>query len=100
MRLRNVDILGKFLKDWALNQKYIKEKDDFEILRYPYETFNCLWGHILFNEKFAHHRIFFFYQNWFINYCAWKNFLNSLKDGKTKFFFVRCRRTYVLNKIS
>ena len=30
--LQNVDILEKILKDWALNKKYIAEKDDFEIL--------------------------------------------------------------------
>ena len=31
--VHNVDILEKFLKDQALNKKYIAEKDDFEILR-------------------------------------------------------------------
>ena len=36
----NVDILEKFLKDQALNKKYIEEKDYFEILRLPYVTFN------------------------------------------------------------
>ena len=40
--LHNVDILEKFEKDWALNQKYIALKDDFEILRGPYLTFNDL----------------------------------------------------------
>ena len=39
MCLRNVNILEKFLKDSALNKKYITEKDDFEILRWPYLTF-------------------------------------------------------------
>ena len=40
-----------------------------------------------------------FYQNRFINESARKNFLKfSVKDVKTEFFFVRCRRTYVLNK--
>ena len=29
--LHNVYILEKFYKDWALNKKYIVEKDDFEI---------------------------------------------------------------------
>ena len=33
MCLHNVDILEKFLKDQALNKKYISEKDDLEILR-------------------------------------------------------------------
>ena len=33
LRLYNVDILKKFLKDWALNKKYIAEKDDIEIQR-------------------------------------------------------------------
>ena len=31
--LHNFDILEKCLKDWALNKKYIAEKDHFEILR-------------------------------------------------------------------
>ena len=47
--LHNV-ILEKPLK---VKQKYIAEKDDFEILRWPYVTFNDLLGHALFNEKFA-----------------------------------------------
>ena len=29
--LYNVDVLEKFLKDQALNKKYIAKKDDFEI---------------------------------------------------------------------
>ena len=33
LRLRNIDIIEKFLKDQALNKKQIAEKDDFEILR-------------------------------------------------------------------
>ena len=33
LRLHNVDILEKFLKDQTLNQKYIAKKDDLEILR-------------------------------------------------------------------
>ena len=33
LRLHYVDILGKFLNDYALNKKYIAEKDDFEISR-------------------------------------------------------------------
>ena len=41
----NFDILEKFLKDWALNKKYIGEKDDFEV--------DDLRGHTLFDEKFA-----------------------------------------------
>ena len=36
-----------------LNKKYIVEKDDFETLRVPYETFNDLWGFDLFIEKFV-----------------------------------------------
>ena len=40
--LHNVDILENFLKDWALYKKYIVEKDDFEILRWPFVTFNDL----------------------------------------------------------
>ena len=52
LRIHNVDILEKFLKDYALNKKYIAEKDDFEILRWPYVT-NDPKGHTLFYEKFA-----------------------------------------------
>ena len=33
--LHNVDILEKFLKDYTLNKKYMAEKDDFEILKFP-----------------------------------------------------------------
>ena len=33
LRLHTVEILEKFLKDWALNKKHIAEKDNFEILR-------------------------------------------------------------------
>ena len=43
----------KLLKDKALNKKYIAEKDDFEILRWPFVTFIDLWGHTLFDKKFA-----------------------------------------------
>ena len=41
--LHNVDILEKFLKDLALDKKYMAEKDDFEILRWPYVTFYDLF---------------------------------------------------------
>ena len=37
--LHNVDILEKF-KRFGIKQKYIAEKNDFEILRWPYVTFN------------------------------------------------------------
>ena len=40
--LYNVGILEKFLKDYALNKKYIAEKVDFEILRWLYVTLNDL----------------------------------------------------------
>ena len=56
--LINVDILEK------LNKKYIEKKDDFEILRWPFVTFNDRSGHILFNEKFASllaFTVFFFF---------------------------------------
>ena len=36
-----------------LLQKKIAEKDDFEILRWPYVTFNDLWDHALFNDDFT-----------------------------------------------
>ena len=48
----NVDIFFQFLKNWALNKKYIAEKDDFEILRCPFVTFNDRSGHTSFNERF------------------------------------------------
>ena len=38
LHLHNVDILEKFLKDRALNKKYIAEKYFFGILRLPYVT--------------------------------------------------------------
>ena len=31
LRLNSVDILEKFIKDKALNKKYIAQKDNFEI---------------------------------------------------------------------
>ena len=40
--LHNVDILEK---NKALNKWYIANRDDFEILRWPYVTLNDLWGH-------------------------------------------------------
>ena len=53
MCLYNVDILEKFKKDFALNKKYIVEKNDFEILRWPYVTFNDLWCHTQSYGKFV-----------------------------------------------
>ena len=47
------DFLKKFENDWPLNKKYMVEKDDFEILRWPYVTFNDIWGHTSFYQKFA-----------------------------------------------
>ena len=50
-----VFIMLTFLKSFyrlCLKQKYIAEKDDFEILRWPYLT-NDPKGHTLFYEKFA-----------------------------------------------
>ena len=32
----------KILKDQALNKKYMAEKDDFEILRWPLMTFEVI----------------------------------------------------------
>ena len=49
--LYNVDILKKKNLNWALNKKYIVEKEDFENIRWPYVTFNDHWGHTLFGEK-------------------------------------------------
>ena len=54
----------EFLKGLGIQQKYIGEKDDFEILRRPYVTFNDLWG-ILYSMKnlrlhnFSNHRNFY-----------------------------------------
>ena len=44
VRLNNVDILEKFLRNQALKKqnKTIADKDDFEIFRSPYVTFNDL----------------------------------------------------------
>ena len=49
--LHYVDILEKFKKDCALNQKYIVEKDDFQILIWLFMPFNEVWGHTLCCEK-------------------------------------------------
>ena len=38
------------------------------------------------------------FQNRFIHECAWKNFLEGCKDGRTEIFVMRCRRTYVLKR--
>ena len=40
--LHEVDTFEILKKDWALNKKYFAEKDDFEILRCPFVTFNDL----------------------------------------------------------
>ena len=57
LRHYNFDILEKFLKDKALNKKYIAEN-----LRWPYVTLNDILGHILLN----------FYQKRFLNEYATK----------------------------
>ena len=74
MCLHNVNIF-KSLKRLGVKQKYTAEKKYFEILRWPFLTFNALWGHTWFYEKFV----------------------SSRYDGV---FFVRHRRTYVLNNIT
>ena len=51
--LNNVDILEKFFKKRVLNKKIIAVKDDFEILRWSFVTFNDLWGHTLFHRKLS-----------------------------------------------
>ena len=51
--LHNANILEKFKKGWALNKKYIAEKDDFDIFRCLFVTFNDLCGHTLFYTKNA-----------------------------------------------
>ena len=42
----------KVLKSWKVEQKYNAEKDDFEILRWPFVTSNDLWVHTSIIEKF------------------------------------------------
>ena len=41
----------KSFKRYGVKQKYIAEKVDFEIKRWPYETYNDLWGHTLYYKK-------------------------------------------------
>ena len=43
----------KVFKRLDVKQKYIAEKDDFKILKWPFVTFYDLWDHTLFNEKLA-----------------------------------------------
>ena len=56
-------------------QKIYHRKDDFEILIWPYVTFNELWGHTNLIKKL---RLYItsiprdFYQNQFIKECARK----------------------------
>ena len=67
--LHNLDILKTYLKDYSLNQKYIAEKDVFEILRWPFVTFNDLYLSLL--NISIHIDL---YQNQLINECSMKNF--------------------------
>ena len=54
----------------GVEKKYIAEKDYFEILSWPYVTFDDLWGHTVF-DKFHDICIHInFYQNRFINESA------------------------------
>ena len=62
-----------YLRDILLQLRV--EKDDFEILRWPYMTFNDICGHTLFNKKMRLHNVKIHwnsYQNWFINKYARK----------------------------
>ena len=49
--MKNINILEKFLK--RLGFKNIAEKDNFKILRWPFVTFNDLWGHASYNKNIA-----------------------------------------------
>ena len=68
-----------------LNKKYTAEKDNFKILRWPCEIFNNLWGHTLSNEKEIASK------------SVYKRICYKEKFKKKRSFFVRYRRTYVLN---
>ena len=71
-----------FFKEYALNKKYIVEKGD-EILRWPFGTFNDLWGHISF------------YKNAYVAFIE----ATILESWSLGVFFVKYRRTYVLDII-
>ena len=67
----------------GVKQNYIAAKDNFEILRWPFVTFNDICGLILFNVS-IHRNL---YYNQFINECARKKMLKS----ESLSFFVRYR---------
>ena len=95
----------KVFKKLGVKQKYIVEKDDLEILRWPYVIFNDLWGHTLLYEKncvsIMLAFIEIFYQNRFINEYSIKN--PGITESQiprvmeSRSFLVRYRRTYALN---
>ena len=70
--LHIVDILEK------LNKKYSAEKDDFEILRRPYVTFNDHWGHALFNLRLIMLTII----ESFIKIGSWIFYKEKLKNSR------------------
>ena len=85
-----------FLKDKALNKKYIAEKDYFEVLRGLYVTFNELWGHTVLYKNLRLHNVSIHrnvYQNRFINEYARKK---RYKIPESQSFLVRYRRTCAL----
>ena len=79
-----LDILEKYFKNWALNKKYIAEKD-FEILRSPV-TFNDLLDHTSFNKNLRLHNVSIhinFHQTQVIISVPGRIFLKSRIDEKT-----------------
>ena len=90
MCLYNVDILEeKFLKSLGDNKKYIVKKDEFEILRWPFVTFEVILDFI--NKMCV------------LNVSISRNFYQKENPGvselpRFRFVLARCRRTYVLNK--
>ena len=78
------------------------EKDDFEILRWPYVSFNDLCGHTLFYKKncvFIMNITEFLFLNQFKNECARNKKKAQIPEFQSlTVFFLRYRRTYVLSK--
>ena len=73
----------------GLKQKVYRRKKWFIILRWPYVTFNGLWGHTFFMKCFRLHYVSIhinFHWNRFLNECSTKNLSNSRNFRKTEFF--------------
>ena len=109
LHLHNVYNLKVLKRIGVKQKKYIWEKDDFEILRRSYVTFNDIWGQTLFNKNLrlnngSIHRTF-------IKIGSSTNMLERKKlksrspgvtesrspgVSESRSFLVRYRRTYVL----